>query len=255
MTLDALRREIDWRLQNGLPWSAPVLKRPLRDARASVAGWSETARRRHAELARRYRMVDWAAVCTPREYQICCYVLDLLDRFVAPGPLAGRGFGLDVGAAAWSYLPALVSWSEFTWDGVEIDAHRRYWTLTTRRAHARYMMRRICPSCRYVVGSVLDMQDRYDCITWFLPFVRAAPLAAARLPRRYFAPQRLLQHALSLLARGGALFIVNQGEEEAESQFALLHALGAAATELGELTSVFSPFAQRRYGWLVRAPD
>lgn len=250
MSLAELRREIDWRLQNLLPWSAPVIKRTLGDPAPLLARMTAEQVRRYDELSRRYPLAAWPVVCTAREYRLSLYVLDLLDRYLAQKP--GPGRALDIGAAAWGYLPALVAWSGGAWDGVELDAHRRYWTLTTRAGRARYMCRRH-PGCRYLPGSLLDLSGSYAALTWFLPFVRPAPLAAARLPRRFFQPQALLAHALSLRAPNACLFIVNQGEEEAEIQFALLGALGAQATELGEITSVFSPFALPRYGWLVVA--
>jgi hypothetical protein len=250
MSLAELRREIDWRLQNLVPWSVPVVKRTLGNPARCLAHMTAEQQRRYLELSQRYRLAGWTAVCTEGEYRLALYVLDLLDRYV-PRP-AGAGRGLDIGAAAWSYLPALVAWSGGPWDGVELDAHRRYWTLATRRAHAEYMCR-LCPACRYRPGSLLDVHGRYRCITWFLPFVRPAALAAARLPARFFQPQALLAHALTLLAPGGQLLIVNQGEKEAAAQSALLKALGRPATELGALTSVLSPFTQPRYGWLVPA--
>ncbi len=250
MGLRTWRLEIDWRIQNRLVWSAPVLKRRLRDVARLLAGLDAAQTERYRALAGRYDLADWPRVCTAREYRLNLYVLDVLDRYLPR--VAGGGRCLDIGAAAWSYLPALVSWSHLPWDGVELDAHRRYWTLATRRAHAEYMCR-ICPACRYRPGSLLDVHGRYRGITWFLPFVRPAPLAAARLPARFFQPQALLAHALTLLALGGQLLIVNQGEEEAAAQSALLTALGRPAIALGELTSVLSPFTQPRYGWLVAA--
>lgn len=249
MKLTELRREFDWRLQNLLPWSALVVKRTLKDPAPLLARLTAGQMRRHRELARRYPLANWPAVCTEPEYRLSLYVLDLLDRYV---PCKPRGRALDIGAAAWGYLPALAAWSGGAWDGVELDAHRRYWTLATRAGHARYMCRHF-PGCRYRAGSLLDVRGSYAGITWFLPFVRPAPLQAARLPARFFQPQALLAHALSLLAPNARLFIVNQGEIEAEIQSALLNALGAKATELGEITSEFSPFTQPRYGWLVPA--
>ncbi|MCP9438295.1 MAG: hypothetical protein NHB36_00235 [Nitrospira sp.] len=250
MNLTELRREIDWRIQNRLAWSAPVLKRRLRDVTRVLAGLRAAQAQRYRALAGRYDLADWPRVCTARDYRLNLYVLDVLDRYL-PRPAAG-GRCLDIGAAAWGYLPALAAWSGGAWDGVELDAHRRYWTLATRAGHARYMCRHF-PGCRYRVGSLLDLRGFYAAVTWFLPFVRPAPLAAARLPARFFQPQALLAHALSLLAPNACLFIVNQGEDEAEIQSALLTALGAKATELGEITSEFSPFTRPRYGWLVPA--
>ncbi len=116
------------------------------------------------------------------------------------------------------------------------------------------MIRRIAPSSRYFVGSLLDRQERYSLMTWWLPFVTPEPLRSWRLPQRYFQPQTLLVHAWSQLTPGGLLFIVNQGGREDAAQRRLLDQANISASSMGELSSIFSPYRRKRYGWLIEKP-
>lgn len=240
------RRELDWRLQNLLTFSAPVIKRTVGDLRAAERTFSPVQSIRYRDLAEKYPLSAWGGVCADEELFLNLYFLDLFDRHLPKPPLSGRG--LDIGAGGWSYLPALSAWSRIPWDGVELDAHRRYWTLATRRGHAEYMLR-ISEGSRYLPGSLFDLSGSYSGITWFLPFVTPGPLRAARLPDRFFQPNALLRHAWSLLEPGGFLFILNQGKEEADAQRRLFEDERLIAEALGEVTSPFSPFQKDRFGW------
>jgi hypothetical protein len=134
------------------------------------------------------------------------------------------------------------------WDLVELDAHRRYADLSTRRAHGERLARAF-PGCRYLTGSVREIEGRYGVVVWFLPFLFEAPLRAWGLPRRFFAPDALFDHVLGRVAPGGTLFIVNQGERERDRQRELFAARGLVASELGSLRTALSPFRKPRYGF------
>lgn len=252
MHWSTLRREFDWRLQNALTLSPPQFKRPLRVAQRVTRHFSTAQAARLGDLAARYRLDAWPDHCTATEFRLNLYVLDVLDRHLPP--VTGAGRALDIGAAGWGYLPALAAVTGGAWDGIELDAHRRYWTLTTRRAHADYMCRHH-PGCRYLPGSLLDLDGAYNRITWFLPFVLPAALRAWRLPARFFAPEALLRHAWSILAPGGAMLVINQGEHEAVEQQRLFASLRIRAAALGEIHSVFGVFSQPRLGWLAAKPS
>lgn len=250
MSPTELRREIDWYIQNRLTLSAPVFKRRVRLPEIQ-AGFDPAQRARFEALAAGYDLGAWARVCSPREYVLNLYTLDMLDRYASRPAILRRG--LDVGAGNWSYLPALAAWTHTPWDGVELDAHRRDWTLATRRAYANYMTRAY-PDCRYLAGSLEGMAGACDSITWFLPFVRVDAFAATRLPRRFFTPERMLAHAWSLLAPGGTMFVVNQGEAESAEQQRLFEQAGIAADATGRIDSGFSPFRMPRFGWRTLKP-
>jgi len=241
------RRELEWWLQGRLTWSPPPWHRPIGDAGRWLAGESDRVRQRHLELSGRYPLERWPSLCNAVEYRLSLHVLDLLDRRLGP---AGRGPALDIGSQDFAYLPGLATWGGGPWHGVELEPHRRRWTLATRRAHAERLCRAF-PGARYHPGSLLELQGEFDAVTWFLPFVLPAPLRARGLPERFFQPHELLTHAHRLLAPGGRMLVVNQGEEEAAEQARLFEALAIDARPIGRLDGPFSPYRQPRFGWLV----
>jgi SAM-dependent methyltransferase len=239
-------RDISWRLRGALTWSPPAIRRSrslpalLRTLPPDLRPAAERLAARHAP--------GWERACDPWGFRESLYVLDLLDRCVGPpsSPLPS----LDIGCKNGCYLPGLWAWSGGPWDGVELDAHRRYWTLATRRAHGEWIARRL-PGCRYLAANLLDLRGAYGFVTWFLPFLHEAPLRAWGLPRRFLQPVRLLEHVRTLLAPGGRLLVVNQGEAEAERQERLFREIGIAASPAGRIESPFSPFRRPRFGWLA----
>ena len=160
-----------------------------------------------------------------------------------------KAIGLDVGCKSGATLPGLQAWAA-GWDGIELDAHRRYWSGHTRRAVGEAVAATL-PGSRYLAGDVCGLSGRYQRITWFLPFLFSEPLEAWGLPLRYLAPEKTLAHVLSLLEEGGFLLILNQGEAEAEEQGRLLQEAGAASASLGRVESLLSPYKKARYGWRV----
>jgi len=244
-----LRRELIWRAKNALTLSPRVRKRGVRSVARVVGRLSGEAQARHRELQSRHDLGQWARMCNPSEYIENLYILDICARYLRKVKKSGPC--LDIGCKNWSYLPALVSFTGTPWDGVELDAHRRYWTMATRRAYAEAMAGPF-PGCRYRPGSLLEQTGSYRLITWFLPFVGEAPLRAWGLPRRFFEPERLLAHAWHLLDHGGTLFVVNQGAQESNTQHRLFRQAGITATGIGVIDSVFSPYRKPRFGWLAR---
>jgi SAM-dependent methyltransferase len=246
-------RALSFWLRNHLPWSLPPWKRNAGSWTAALASLPPAAQSRAEELARRAPELRerWPALLSPLELHENLYLLDLLARHL-PATLP-EAPGLDVGSKNGLTLPALVAASLRGWDLVELDAHRRYATLSTRRAHGERIAKEF-PGCRYIAGSVLDCTGAYAVITWILPFVHEAPLRAWGLPRRFFEPERLFRHVAGLLAPGGVLFIVNQGEGEHETQKRLFTEVGLAPDDLGPLESVLSPFRRTRFGFRWQRP-
>lgn len=242
--------EMIWRIKNTLTYSPPPLKWPFRSPQRMERDLSDTNRRRARELARRYDISRWARACNRREYIENLYLLDVLDSYVKS---AVEGNCLDIGAKNWSYLPALHGFTQTAWDGVELDCYQRRWNMVTRRAYAESIARH-CPGCRYIPGTLLDLQGEYSFITWILPFVTPGPLKYWGLPSRYYQPASLLRHAWRLLKPGGMMFIMNQGEKEGEAQRRLIEEANIPARYLGVIASGFSPFAKMRVGWLARKP-
>ena len=241
-----LLAEAGFRLRATMRWSAPAWKVPARSFPRALAGLSPEARARAQALCAAHDLTGWPALLTPSELVENLYLLDLLLRYL-PRPLA-EGPGLDVGSKNGANLPALFAFSPRPWHLVELDAHRRYLDLSTRRAHGERMAG-VFPDCRYIPASVTTLDGRYGVVLWFLPFVRERALRAWGLPRRFFAPHELFRHVMERVSPGGTLFVVNQGEAERDAQRELFAAAGATQTELGLLESPLSPFKRPRWGF------
>ena len=97
----------------------------------------------------------------------------------------------------------------------------------------------------------MDINKKYDYIVWFLPFVVIEPHIFWGLPKKYFYPEKLLQHAYTLLNPEGEMLIINQGEYEANAQRVLLEKLGYDYKDLGEIESQYFEYKNKRYGFLV----
>lgn len=248
MALSEWKRRVEWALKSRLT-ASPRVRARVADPDAYANALADEPRRRWDELAARHpRLTANLRDCSADCIRESVYVLDILDRYVPEPPVRGRC--LDIGSRNWAYLPGLRTYAPLPWDGVELDAHQRYFDLTTRRAHGEAMAARHA-DCRYLARSLLAVRGEYALITWLLPFVHPAALRRWGLPERYFQPRALLSHAWELLGAGGAMLIVNQGEEERDIQGGLLEQAGVPATPLGELVSVLSPFRKTRYGWWV----
>jgi SAM-dependent methyltransferase len=239
-----------WRLRNRITFPVPPLKHTLGTAPHPL---SENPPTRLSELERHYDLNRWGQVCNRAEWQENLYILDLLDR------LLGRHEGmispcLDIGCKNGVYFPALATYSGSGWDGIELDAFRRYLNLASRRDHGRFMARPF--DCHYIAGSLLELNPAqpYRLITWFLPFVAEGPLSAWGLPRCFYQPVALLARAWQLLAPDGTLLIINQGEWESQVQRRLFTACAVEVEFLGQTESEFSPFKQPRYAWRIHKP-
>lgn len=244
-----LVRDVAYRWRSLARLSAPAWK--------SLAGsWDRLEVRLDAKQLERLRrlrerhgraMDDWPSILSATEIQEAAYVLDLLDDvgIASPRPV---GPSLDVGSKNGSNLPAFIAFAPGSWDLVEVDAHRRYLSLSTRRAHGERVARSF-PGARFVAGSVLDLPGPYATITWVLPFVDAAPHVAWGLPARLFEPERLLAHVRDILLPGGTLIVVNQGEVERDLQGDLFLRCDMRARSLGKVRSPLTPFRRPRYAW------
>lgn len=248
--LSAYLRELGWQLKTSLRYS-PTLKkkRGIHKPDVLIADFEPEKLKAFERLQAEYQLEDWPQLCNQIEYIENLYLLDILNQHL--GHSSKKGVGLDIGCRNFSHLPAVTAFAPGPWHGVELDADARYWNGYTRSAYGQWMAKQR-EGCRYIPGSLLDIEGSYNTIVWVLPFVFPEPLHHWGLPPRFFQPVELLHHAWKLLSNDGVMLIVNQGEAEAEEQEKLFKSAAIKARSLGEIRSVFSPFKQQRYGWEVR---
>lgn len=254
-----LRTEVDWALRNRLTWSPPARERPEADVATDdprEAAWVE----RYALGPARDRMTAW-------RWRRNLAVVEVLEAALS-SPALGRFLGrassvraLDVGAKNFDYVDALGGfWSRaggrrtVLLTGLEVDAHRRYTDLRTRKAWADHYASSV-PGARYLAGDLEFHRERYDAITWFFPFVTEFPLRRWGLPTRLFRPQALFDHAWDLLEPGGVMVIVNLNRDEAARQHEILGRRGVAFDDLGVVPGGFGPnVGDQRVTVVPRAP-
>jgi len=164
---------------------------------------------------------------------------------------------LDVGCKNWSYVKGEHSYftklyDDFVLEGVEIDAYRLYSNFYSRFETAKYYMKGL-KNTNYIADDVLNLNSKYDFIIWILPFVSVYPLKYWGLPKKYFCPEKLLNHVYSnLLNEGGQLLIINQGEEEAKIQKELLLKQNIEYKSLDEIENEFYEYKNQRFGYLIK---
>jgi hypothetical protein len=243
-------RELSWQSKSVLRYS-PALgsKRGIRNTDQVTSCFSPAALNRLQELQEIYALHDWPQLCNATEYVENLYLLDLLDHYVEP--LLVKGKGMDIGCRNFSHLPALSAFNSAGWIGVELDAHARYLNGFTRRAYGEWMASQRA-QCQFVAGSLLEVREEVSLIVWILPFVLPEPLQHWGLPDRFYQPEALLKHAVSLLRETGVMLVINQGEEEFCAQQNLFAQAGLSAISLGEVNSEFSHFRQPRFASLFK---
>ncbi len=163
---------------------------------------------------------------------------------------------LDIGSKNWFYAKGMHEFfssfcCDFTLDGVEIDAYRLYNNFYSRFEVAKYYIKDL-KNTNYIADDLLNINKKYDYITWFLPFITYEPLKCWGLPKRYFYPEKLFNHALNLLNSGGQMLIINQGEKERDIQKQILINSKTHFEFLGEIKNEFYQFENKRFGFIVR---
>lgn len=246
--------ELSFRLRQALSWSPTPSATPLLRLSALRASLDAHDARRFDALERRRELEPLSRATSLLGAREALWATDTLDHLLGdtllpPGPC------LDVGAKNATHLPGQFAFRPGPWDLVEVDPHRRYVDLTTRGAHGKAMAGRF-RGARYIARDIREVTGRYSLITWFLPFVVESPHHAWGLPQRLFAPSSTLAHVIGLLAEGGALVIVNQGEAEAHVQRQLLRDVAGDldVADAGSLSMVVSPYQRERFGVVVRRP-
>lgn len=183
------------------------------------------------------------------------YTEELLNRFFSNLDKDGVSL-LDIGCKNWFYAKGEFDflkkrYAKFTMDGVELDAYRLYSNFYSRLEVAKYYTKGL-ENTNYIVANLLELDKKYDYITWFLPFVVIQPHVFWGLPKKYFYPPKMLAHAYSLLNKNGEMLIINQTELEANVQRELLEELKIPYEFLGEIKSEYFQYSYPRYGFLIK---
>lgn len=203
----------------------PADKDPMFD------GWPETEKNqlleRESELTVKYGLSNFRDSLSVSTWLDNLHVLDGLDQL--PGEYLPRHTGieprrvLDIGSRVFAYAGALHYFflqrdgQSPCLTGIELDGYRRFSDLTTRADHARFHLKPY-ENSRYLVMDLLDLEEGFDTITWFFPFLTPTPILAWGLPLSHLKPQVLLAHARELLVDRGRLLVVNQSLEEGRIQ-------------------------------------
>lgn len=182
------------------------------------------------------------------------YTKDVLSQFFKKNQKENLKI-LDIGSKNWFYAKGEYEFfnlfsSDFFLTGVELDAYRLYSNFYSRYEVAQYYIKDL-KNTKYLVDDLLNIQGKFDYITWFLPFITITPLLFWGLPKKYFKPEKMLMHAYNLLSENGQMLIVNQGESEARIQKELLEKLNINFVELGKIKSEFFEYKNERFGFLV----
>jgi hypothetical protein len=241
-------RELEFWLKQRVSASLPMFKLQKVSVKACLEAFEPHQHERFHKLCETYSLKNWDKVCSESEFLGNLCTLDILHQILGASPLHGPG--LDIGSRGFWYAPALHSFLNTSWVGVEVDAYQRYVTGHTRKAYAEYMIGPF-ENMSYQPQSLTEIEGVFGCITWFLPYILPGPMQSSGLPDRFFNPEALFEHAWQLLAQDGQLLIINQGKEEAWHQQALLQKMKRRFTSLGKVESVFPIYTKDRYAFLV----
>lgn len=194
---------------------------------------------RERELVSRYRLEPLRTRSSVHVYRENLYVLDLLDRHVHDGDLDEKRQvrAIDVGSKDFRYAFGLARWlrhgqtrapREVSLTGIELDGHPVWDDFHSRKDHAEAFAREVPDAdVGFEVKDFLAHSEQdVDVLFFCFPFVLEYALVRWGLPRKFFLPERLFQHAEQMLRPGGLVFVMNHTEAERTRQIELLEATG-----------------------------
>ena len=238
-------------LRSRLRWSRPTY-RPRNEDKSQFFDIKPHLLPAAARLEHHYHLKGFRCQSTSSEYREALYVLELLERFFPLERLRDPVRALDVGSKNFAYARGLYHFYRHAGaahpravllTGIEADAYQIYVDLHSRYDYALYHIRDL-DGCRFLPGDVTGLHERYDAITWFLPFVSEGPHRKWGLPGSLFKPEAMLRHVFRMLASGGAMLIANREEEERDIQAKLLE----------RLRIPFHPPERYEADWMAYAP-
>lgn len=192
---------------------------------------------------------------TRQNYLENLYTIDILNKYSEMEFKTDLNV-LDIGCKNWFYVKGEYFFfkkycKNLKIDGIEIDSNRLYYNFYSRGEVAKFHIKNLL-NVNYIEKDFLKHNEKYDYITWILPFVVEEPLLKWGLPIECFKPEVMLKHAYDGLQEDGVLFIINQGEVEYKVQKQLCTKLKIPFKELGEIKSIFLNYEIPRFGVLIK---
>ncbi len=205
-------------------------------------------------LTEKYSLTEFKNNSTKTNYLENLYLLDVLDKYLKIEIKDSPNI-LDIGSKNWSYAKSEYFFfkqncAKFLLDGIEIDAHRLYSNLYSRKEVAKFHIKGL-ENTNYIEGNFLNHTKKYNCIIWSLPFIKKYPHLKWGLPLEYFRPDEMLRQAYESLKPSGQMMIINQGIEEFEIQKQLCKRLNIHIQFAEKIESPFSNYKMDRYLILV----
>lgn len=252
-------------LRNKISFSRPIKNIPNEDK--STLSYDKEFLIEERQLVDTYKLHKLASNSTITHYKENLYTLKLLED-----TLNNIDFNwncntlkvLDIGSKNFSYACSIFhffSYFQLTsntkrtvyLDGIEIDPYRIMTDLHSRYDYAQHYIKGLS-NTRYITKNFLDFHDnKYDFITWFLPFIVKEPLLNWGLPLTHLQPDLMLQHAYKILNSNGIMLVVNQLETEKNIQLKIIQRLGLNYVEIeNPYNNIFSPFKYKRYITLIK---
>jgi len=206
-------------------------------------------------LLQKYNLDYLKSNSTRENYIENLYTIDVLDK-AFDVDFSDSLHVLDVGCKNWFYAKGEYSFfkkycNNLELDGIELDTNRLYTNFYTRGEVAKFNIKDLI-GANYISGDFLNLDKKYDFIVWILPFVVEYPHIKWGLPKRYFQPKKMLQHALNSLNPGGKILVINQGEIEYNTQRELCEKLDADFAQLGEIKSDFLTYKYPRFATIIK---
>ena len=250
---EKIKNIIDFSLRQKIPFSRRNYSEPNESKEELFKSQDEIDREKY--LYEKYDLEKVKTSTTRRNYLENLYIIDVLDKYFRINYLKNLK-AIDIGSSNWFYAKGQYHFfkeksSEITLRGIELDTNRLNTRFYSRKEIANFHTKNL-KNVAYISGSLLEHKEKYDFVVWILPFVLEYPFARWGLPMSYFKPVEMLNHAYSLLEKGGQMFIVNQGEEEYNTQKSLYRILDINFEDIGLIQSTFGVYKKERYLTLVK---
>ncbi|MEI7474879.1 MAG: hypothetical protein WCK67_08880 [bacterium] len=255
MIFHNLKNKFDYYLRQKLKFKRGFfpLENEVKNDLFKVCPKENKAQEEEQRIYERYKLDNLKNNCTIRNYLENLYIIELLESVFNLKETDKNISILDIGSKNWFYAQGEYQFfkhnyikKEIKLTGVEIDAYRVYSSLFSRFDSAIKNIDGL-ENVEYIADNLLNINKKYDYITWFFPFVIKEPLLHWGLPMTLFKPQELLLHAYSLLNKNGQMLIMNQGEKEYQIQKNLLSKNKITFIEYGEFQSDFIQHEHQRY--------